>query len=1833
MLPLSTWAQIDVTATAGTPGPTTYSNLRLAFAAVNDGTHQGAITIDITSNPSADNNTAVLNASGSGAAEYTTVLVRPAGTPGTRTISGTINAGPLVDLNGADNVTFDGRNADGYGLTLTNQSAASTAGTSTVRFVGDATGNTLVELILLGRSTGAVGTLCGTVLFGSGSSTGNDGNTISHCTLANDGTTTTDLVAQALVSIGGTANLDLHNSGNVVEHCLIHDFFTPAGSRGIHLGAGNHAWTMANNRFWQGAARTTATNGSIHVVIDISSGSHSEAGGHTITNNVIGFSNASGTGSWDLAGGSNSFRAIRMELGADGPQSTVSGNTIAGIAHATNAAGTGASSPSTLVHVLGGPVAITGNQFGVQGAAGSIVFTPNAGGRDLHVVLNSGDQAWSSHGNQVGGMAVANNSALYALRSMGNGAWSCDSNVVGGTVASSIQATGTGSGAVVRAISSENAALSATGNTIRNLASSGNGGAHIRGISTSGGTMTAQANTIHTRVGSNVDGIHATNTHATITGNTISHLSCTTTAMFSPLVRGVFVNGDTTVVSDNTIHTITNAATGSSAATYGIQCNSGAMVASGNTINGLGNVRYVAGIHAADAVIEAHGNFISEVAARNTDGILVANAMASLVGNHIHTLNTTATDGSPVVTGVHATNGTLLAQGNTIHHLSNMAATPGALARGMHMANTTLTAEGNTVHHISGNGSGTSGHTGVVGIGLANAGGITRVHLRNNILHSLYGSYPDNTGQVHGIQATLNDTTNLIEANLLHGLWRSTSSTAANPARGIHLAAGTSTVRHNMLRLGLDSAGASVNSPHVFTGIQVAGGEHAILHNTVYIGGEATTASSNHSYALLSETTGTRDHRNNILWNARSNSTGSAKHYAVGVNASLSGLVSDHNCLYATGTGGHVGREGTTDRTTLGAWQSATGLDGNSISTDPGLVRPEGDATEVDLHIQHNSAGAAALFQTGATGTGVLHDFDGAQRHSPPDIGADQILLVLPDFYEEPVNRNVVYRRNKGQVADNNGTPQPSIKFYSEGGFPRTYLRDDASFSLVALWQDTLDATPDTTWRVDVKFTGDKVRTTAPQAVDLTGYHHNYYFPWCGPNGAEQVHAFQRVVYEDVFPLTDVHFYSGSGGLKLAFVIRPGGDLENIQLAFDGQDSLTVDPSGFLVAHIGNMSFPLIGGIAYNVDGGTIIPVGITTYLNSAGSPEVDMGMSLFSDPPDPDLPLVILVSPPPLGGGGLIETPGLCWSTYFGGDGQESITASTQDEGGNYFVAGNTTSGETLFPWAPGTLTYGNFGNRLAFVMKMNHLDQMVWRAFLGGDGTGNTFATAVVTKPGNGLPARVYIAGSTNSTSLSTFTNGTAFFQGGNTNGTFRGFVASFQNNDQGQRIWTTYFGEEDLQIEGMAVAGYQRLYITGSVGGALPAVQETPPAGAEDYPFGGMRDAFVAMFNAEDRLWWRTYYGGEGMDEAKEITFANNKIFIAGNTDSEDMIVVDPGSPAHAEPYAGTAHEVFVAEFDIDCVQQWGTCFAADGPSGPGTLRMLGKGLTWDVNTDDVLIGGLVGFQGLPIVPGPGWYDPDKPLLENGGFLARFSGTDRSLIWSTYVCESGMVDIRCVYFDKDGNLYVAGVTRDQEFPLLELVGVYYSEDMYPDLGTQQRDAFVMGFTPGQDLVWSTYFGGEAGAQFEGINTMLLRNNDLYAGGFTSKATGQFGSYFPLHDPDVPEVHFQPLYGDVLAPTTDAFITRFCTSMAVGVPDEPWRSPVRPLTAWQNGDQVFITGLPPGQHRMEVIDATGRMVGTTQAVSDGAQSSFQKQPWADGIYTLVFRELGNHARLYLTR
>ena len=212
---------VTVTATAGT-ATGTYNNLTEAAAAINAGTHQGAIVVSINQTIT-EPGTVVINSNGAGSAVYTSLLIRP--TADNITDSGASAQGRgLIELNGADNVTIDGDNPNTTGinrnLTLQNTAANTVTFTSVIRVAVAATGansadnNTFQNLNILGSATGRnISTATST--------TGSENTTFGI--FAGPGASTTDPTAApaAVISVatgvaaGATANNLLVNNNNI----------------------------------------------------------------------------------------------------------------------------------------------------------------------------------------------------------------------------------------------------------------------------------------------------------------------------------------------------------------------------------------------------------------------------------------------------------------------------------------------------------------------------------------------------------------------------------------------------------------------------------------------------------------------------------------------------------------------------------------------------------------------------------------------------------------------------------------------------------------------------------------------------------------------------------------------------------------------------------------------------------------------------------------------------------------------------------------------------------------------------------------------------------------------------------------------------------------------------------------------------------------------------------------------------------------------------------------------------------------------------------------------------------------------------------------------------------------------------------------------------------------------------------------------------------------------------------------------------------------------------------------------------------------------------------
>ncbi len=590
----------------------------------------------------------------------------------------------------------------------------------------------------------------------------------------------------------------------------------------------------------------------------------------------------------------------------------------------------------------------------------------------------------------------------------------------------------------------------------------------------------------------------------------------------------------------------------------------------------------------------------------------------------------------------------------------------------------------------------------------------------------------------------------------------------------------------------------------------------------------------------------------------------------------------------------------------------------------------------------------------------------------------------------------------------------------------------------------------------------------------------------------------------------------------------------------------------------------------------------------------------------DPARVLVLQFGPAPLGGG-LYDVDGLCWSTYFGGNGRDLIHESTTDPLGNYYVAGSTRSTFLSFPPAPGYSLY--MAGECAFVCQLDDTDNMSWKTFIGGNVSAEVSQVAGLAFRGGSTPS-IYMAGTTTSQSFYPQASGTAYFVGTNNSFGNKGYLTRFASAT-GQLAWSTYFGDTDVQITGLAVPDGDYLFVTGRTSGNLPVEQD--PGSGVFYPYSGGSDGFVCRLNAADRTTWCTFLGGTGNDVPLELRASKDpspRVVIAGVTNSPAIQLISPGTNAFVEPAFGN-QDGFIYEFDFAGSHVWSTYIG-----GPLSDQVGQNALALEPGSGDVVIGGLTSGQ-LTIVPGVGWSESTHPAFNIPAFLARFSGADRSIQWLTYVAGDDYAtnDINSVVFDGQGQLFVSGRCSGPGLVLQPWLTAYYQPMIIADhLGgsTEPSDCFLMGFGTGQQLLWSSYFGGDASAAYhELIYTMLPRKSNLYVAGYTSKQIGMFTTYFPLDDGGgVP--YFEPGWQGA---EYEGFVTSFCLPAPVAVPDI--MSGVVGFSAYFLGPAgLQLEGLLNNDAMAELMDSRGRILLKQRIRPIDGRARLSVAGLAEGVY-----------------
>lgn len=545
----------------------------------------------------------------------------------------------------------------------------------------------------------------------------------------------------------------------------------------------------------------------------------------------------------------------------------------------------------------------------------------------------------------------------------------------------------------------------------------------------------------------------------TITGNIVGYASNTQTGTYtltgsSGTFRGIVFNGITlggvSNINSNTVASVsvtgvTSSGTSSSAPFIGLYITNGVAITNSNTIgsqSATGSLVY-ATTSASAADMMGIFNFSVDAWTANTNnigGLTSSNAGAGAANAYGIRLNT----GSGVTTTLNGNNvGGAVA--NSIQSTSTATATQVA---GIFVSTSIATVSNNTIRNLTAaGGTGTTTAASVVGINFISATPVNNV--TQNTIFNLSNTNAAAATIVTGIQFT-GGVGNVVQRNLIYDLTSATTSITAE-VNGIRVAGGTTIYRNNMIRLGGSIANAigsaaSNSGTTGINGINEALGTNSFFHNSIYLEGIAT-AGLGASYTFNgTQTVNTRSFRDNIFFNARSNSGATGKHYAVKINGTVpnpTGLTINNNIYFANGTGATFGFFNSLDVTNLAGWKTAVGQDAGSFESNPQYNAP-GAATP-DLHLHPTNATVA---EGNGVDVGVTDDYDTQARASftPVDIGADAgnytgIDLAPPSisYTALPFSCNTADRALNGvTITDVSGVPTSGVLQ------PRIYYRKNA---------------------------------------------------------------------------------------------------------------------------------------------------------------------------------------------------------------------------------------------------------------------------------------------------------------------------------------------------------------------------------------------------------------------------------------------------------------------------------------------------------------------------------------------------------------------------------------------------------------------------------------------------------------------------------------------------------------------------------------------------------------------------------------------------------------------
>ncbi len=661
--------------------------------------------------------------------------------------------------------------------------------------------------------------------------------------------------------------------------------------------------------------------------------------------------------------------------------------------------------------------------------------------------------------------------------------------------------------------------------------------------------------------------------------------------------------------------------------------------------------------------------------------------------------------------------------------------------------------------------------------------------------------------------------------------------------------------------------------------------------------------------------------------------------------------------------------------------------------------------------------------------------------------------------------------------------------------------------------------------------------------------------------------TYAKLVYADLWPGIDLIYGGSEERLKYMFVVKPGTDPKQIQLAYRGVSSLRVNERQELEIGTPAGDFHDDRPYAYQDIAGRRAEVPMAYELQAGARETGRYGFRVGKY--DRAQPLVL-------------DPAIIIYSGFIGGLLDDKANGVAVDSAGAAYVTGETSSDETTFPDGNGFGPIaGNDeiqnGGVDAFVAKVKPDGSgLVYATFIGGSGTdrGNAIALAGGCAP----PCEAYITGETDSTETTFPTTSGAFDI--TQNGVTDAFVIKV-NAAGTDLVYSTFIGGSATDRgKGIAVDGAGLAYVTGETNSSHVGVPNAfPVTTGPDLTQNGLLDAFVARLSAAgDALDYLGYIGGGGDDRGNAIALEPGcaspcAAYVAGETSSTEASFPDGdgfGPLTGPDLTQNGGIDAFVAKVKAD-----GTGLDYAGFIG-GSLTDRANGIAVD-GLGKAYVAGETNSLETSFPDGNGFGAlPGADKIQNGGvdaFVVRLNAAGTALDYATYI--GGINDDRANAIALNPGCaspceaYIAGETGSDQLTFPDKVG----PDVTHNGGV---DAFVAKVKDdGTSLLLAGYIGGSGDERANAIAVDTA--GAAYVAGETNSTTLSTSTVkFPVRTgPD-----------KVQNGAIDAFVTKLCTTGCLDLTSKMTAAPKIVMSGGTITYNFTITNKGPDDATNVVLD-----------------------------------------------